>query len=68
MKEIKTVGELVDILSAYKRDLPVTLFIMEAIYHINEVSLEDGFTGENYDVPTKIVCLKTSVEFPIYLP
>jgi hypothetical protein len=68
MKEIKTVGELVDILSTYKRDLPVSLFIMEAIYSINEVSLEDGFVGENYDIPTKIVCLKTPAEFPIYLP
>jgi len=64
---IETVGQLVDELLKYDRDLPTQAIIMEGGFAIDKITSEPGFKVET-DEPINIICLHILCNLPIYIP
>lgn len=64
---MKTIGDLIDALSVYDRNLPFQAVVMDAGFEINGITLEEGWgieTNEN----TPVVCINVSCELPLFIP
>ena len=64
---IETVGQLVDELLKYDRDLPTQAIIMEGGFAIDKITSKPGFKVETNE-PIDIICLHILCDLPVYIP
>lgn len=64
---MKTVGELIEKLEKFDRELPVQALVMGGGYEVCDVRAEDGWNYED-EKETDIVCLDIKCSLPLYIP